>query len=172
MQLLDLFEDWQNALSEFNTLLKKQVKANRQTKVLARIMVIDKKSSREKALTRSSYNARLLHPHYWPLPLVEQFAEVLACPQLLILYQKQSDIINQLPDRLTVFIKSANASNAFVIRLLGINQASFYTKQKDPKTWRKDEIERIEEIIETVTKLQLPGGPKLQQPKNQKAESD
>lgn len=153
MQLLDHFEEWQNALSEFNNALKKQVKANGQTKVLERVKTVDKKNSVQKSLSRSSYNARLLHPHYWPLELVEQFADVLACPQLLTLFQQQNDTIKQLPDRLTSYIRSANTPNAFVIRKLGINQATFYAKQKDPRLWRKEELKRIEEIVETLKKL-------------------
>lgn len=153
MQLLDYFEEWQNALFEFNNLLKQQVKASGQTKVLARVETVDKKNSTQKSLSRSSYNARLRHPHYWPPELVEQFADVLACPQLLTLFQQQNDRIKQLPGRLTNYIKSANTSNAFVIRKLGINQATFYAKQKDPRSWRKEELQRIEEIVETLKKL-------------------
>lgn len=153
MQLLDLFDDWQKALAEFNNLLKMRVKKYGQTKVLAQIKVIDKTSSEEKSMTRSMYNARLLHPQHWPEPLLAQFAEVLSCPELMTFYQKQSTIITQLPDLLTNYMKGANTSNAFVIRLLDINQATFYAKQKEPKTWHRDELVRIEEIIETLNKL-------------------
>lgn len=153
MQLLELFDDWQKALTEFNNLLKRRVKKYRQTELLAQIKVTDKTLSVEKSMTRSMYNARLLHPQYWPLPLLEQFAEVLNCPELITLYSKQSEIIAQLPDQLGNYIKDANTSNAFVIRLLEINQATFYAKQKDPKTWRRSELERIEEIVETLNNL-------------------
>ena len=153
MQLLQIFDNWQKALTEFNNLLKRRVKGFRQTELLARIKVIDKTSSEEKSMTRSMYNARLLHPQYWPLPLLEQFSEVLNCPELLTIYQKQSAIIAQLPDTLTNYIKEADTPNAFVIRLLKMNEATFYDKQKEPKTWRRHELERIEEIIETLNKL-------------------
>lgn len=153
MQLLELFETWQIALKEFNDLLQRQVKAKGQTSVLSQIKVLDKKSQKEKSITRSSYNARLLHPHLWPQPLLKQFAEVLTCPELLTLFENQKRIIEQLPQEVAKIIKEGNTSNAFVIRLLAINESTFYAKQKDPKTWLRPEVERIEEIIETLKRL-------------------
>ena len=150
MQLVDLFEDWQSALSEFNSVLKAQVKAMGQAKVLAQIKIADTLSAEEKSLTRSSYNARLQHPQYWPLPLVNALADVLASPHLVDLFHRQQTIIDQLPALLTNYIKTSGVPNAFVIRGLSINQTTFYAKQKNPRTWRKPELERIEEIVETI----------------------
>lgn len=156
MKPVELFDEWQKTLTEFNNLLKRRVKRYKQSELLAKIIVIDKPSSQEKSMTRSMYNARLLHPEHWPLPLLEQFSEVLNCPELLELYQKQAAIIAQLPDLLSDFLKSTTTSNAQVIRLLNINQATFYKKQKDPKNWRKQELQRIEKIIETIQSLEVP----------------
>ena len=153
MQLIDLFEEWQNDLSEFKALLKTQVKAKGQASVLARIKTVDEKTAAERVLTRSSYNARLREPQNCPLALVEQFADVLACPRLLALFKQQQDRINQLPDRLIQHIQSANIPNAFVIRKLGINEATFYNKLKNPRLWQRNELERIEQVIETLRKL-------------------
>lgn len=153
MQLVDLFEEWQNDLSEFKALLKTQVKAKGQTNVLTRIKTVDKKTATERALTRSSYNARLREPQNCPLALVEQFAGVLACPRVLTLFKQQQGRINQLPDRLIQYIQSADIPNAFVIRKLGMNEATFYNKLKDPRLWQRNELERIEQVIETLRNL-------------------
>ncbi|CCH57576.1 hypothetical protein BN8_p06764 (plasmid) [Fibrisoma limi BUZ 3] len=156
MQLVGLFDEWLETLTKFKNLLIQQVKKHGQNKVLAQIMVFDKTSQQSKPMTRSMYNARLLHSQHWPLGLVEQFAQVLACPELLMLYQKQEAIISQLPGQLSAYIKAAKTSNVFVIHLLGINQATFYAKQKSPKTWQRDELVRIEEIFTTIKSLEPP----------------
>lgn len=148
MQLTELYEQWQTILAEFSALLERKVKETGQTKVLAQIQVGD-----TQVLARSTFNARLEQAQYWSLAVVEQFATLLDCAELLTLFHRQMTLIEQLPVLIVHYIKLGGVSQAFIIRRLGINQTTFYAKQKNPKTWRKHELERIEEIIETVKRI-------------------
>ncbi|MVM41989.1 hypothetical protein GO730_38085 [Spirosoma sp. HMF3257] len=142
-KIITAFKAYKDALAELATTLKNRVKASSSLKAL----------KEELGLTANMYYQRLNYPQNIPADEIAAFAKLLNDKILIQLYEQTQTLGHQLSNEITDYIKEADLTITFVCKKLDTDPSSFYRKQKDPRLWSKEEVEKIAQIVETIKNL-------------------
>ncbi|GAB4020667.1 hypothetical protein GCM10028808_62780 [Spirosoma migulaei] len=142
-KIIIAFNAYKGALAELASTLKNRVKASSSLKALKEGL----------GLTANMYYQRLNYPQNIPRDEIAAFAKLLNDNTLIQLYDQTQAIGRQLSNEITDYIKEADLTITFICKKLDTDPSSFYRKQKDPRLWSKEEVEKITQVVETIKNL-------------------
>ncbi|GAB3719196.1 hypothetical protein GCM10027592_62640 [Spirosoma flavus] len=142
-KIITAFNVYKGALTELASTLKSRVKASSSLKAL----------KEELGLTGNMYYQRLNYPQNIPANEIAAFSKLLNDDTLIQLYDKTQALAQQLSEVIAEYIKEADLTITFICKKLDTDPSSFYRKQKDPRLWSKEEVEKITQIVETIKNL-------------------
>ena len=107
----------------------------------------------ELGLSANMYYQRLNYPQNIPTDEVKALAQLLKDDNLTQLFEEANRLGHQLTVVINDNLKRADVTVTFLCKKLGTDTSNFYRKQKDPRLWSRDEIEKITQVIETIKSL-------------------
>ena len=112
-----------------------------------------KEIKEELGLTANMYYQRLNYPQNIPSDEIKGFAQLLKDDSLIQLFEEAHRLGHHLTVVIDDNLKRADITVTFLCRKLGIDTSNYYRKQKDPRLWNKEEIEKITQVVETMMSL-------------------
>lgn len=142
-KVITVYNAYKGALAELASTLKNRVKASCSLKAL----------KEELGLTANMYYQRLNYPQNIPADEIAAFAKLLNDETLVQQYDKTQALAHQLSEEIVEYIKEADLTITFICKKLNTDPSSFYRKQKEPRLWSKEEVEKITQVVETIKNL-------------------
>ena len=112
-----------------------------------------KEINEELGLTANMYYQRLNYPQNIPTDEIKGFAKLLKDDSLIQVFEEAHRLGHQLTVVIDDSLKQADITVTFLCRKLGIDTSNFYRKQKSPRLWSQEEIDKISQVVETITSL-------------------
>lgn len=134
---------YKQKLAECAATIKSQVKASVSLREL----------NEELGITTSMYYQRLNYPQNIPTDEINAFAKLLKNDSIVSCFEEAHALGHQMTVIIDDNIKQADITVTFLCRRLGIDTSNFYRKQKDPRLWSRQEIEKISQVVETMKSL-------------------
>ena len=137
------FNVYKQKLADCAATIKSQVKASVSLKELNEAL----------GLTTSMYYQRLNYPQNIPTDEINAFAKLLKDDSLVSSFEEAHALGHQMTVVIDDSLKQADITVAFLCRKLGIDTSNYYRKQKDPRLWSREEIEKIAQVVEAINSL-------------------
>lgn len=141
--LMEAYTNYKGKYAEFVDLLKKRIKVVSSVNEVCAAL----------GITRSMYYQRLNYPQNIPPDEVQTLATVLEYDLLKTQVEAAQRAGHELANLIAENLKSVEVSVTFVCKKLGTDTSNFYRKQKDPRLWSQEEIQKISQVVETIKSL-------------------
>lgn len=142
-EILTAYNSYKEKLAEFVDKLKSQIKVESSINDVCTALNI----------TRNMYYQRLNYPQNIPAGEVEAVAKLLKDNSIVKLYEEANELAQRLAITITDSLKKAEITVSFICKKLEVDTSNFYRKQKDPRLWKQEEVERIAHVVETMKNL-------------------